>query len=75
MLKLRIADIHVPVEKCQLTSLIHSPSTCGDKKWLETIEHATVDGANHFFETKLEPLAATVGAYLDKRLAAAPEKG
>ena len=39
-----------------------------------TIEHATVDGANHFFESKLEPLAAMVGAYLDKRLAAAPEK-
>lgn len=40
-----------------------------------TIEHATVDGANHFFENKLEPLMNTVGAYLDKRLAAAPEKG
>lgn len=40
-----------------------------------TLEHATVDGANRFFEAKLKPLAATVGAYLDKRLAAAPEKG
>ena len=40
-----------------------------------TIEHATVEGANHFFENKLEPLLNTVGAYLDKRLAAAPEKG
>jgi hypothetical protein len=40
-----------------------------------TIEHATVDGANHFFESKLEPLAATVGAYLDKRLSEGPEKG
>ncbi|MEQ8266773.1 MAG: alpha/beta hydrolase [Parvibaculum sp.] len=39
-----------------------------------TIEHASVEGANHFFESHLEPLAAMVGAYLDKRLAAAPEK-
>jgi len=39
-----------------------------------TIEHASVDGANHFFESHLEPLANAIGAYLDKRLAAAPEK-
>ena len=54
-----------------------SGSSLFSKKWLapSTIEHATVDGANHFFENKLEPLMNTVGTYLDKRLAAAPEKG
>src|SRR5690606_24334188 len=39
-----------------------------------TIEHSSVEGANHFFESHLEPRSAMVGAYLDKRLAAAPEK-
>jgi alpha/beta superfamily hydrolase len=32
------------------------------------IEHAVVEGANHFFENKVEPLIAHVDAYLDKRL-------
>jgi len=31
-------------------------------------EHAVVQGANHFFENKIEPLISEVGAYLDRRL-------
>jgi alpha/beta superfamily hydrolase len=37
------------------------------------IEHAVVQGANHFFENKVEPLIAQVGAYLDKRLGNPPK--
>ena len=40
-----------------------------------TIEHLTIDSANHFFEKQLNELVDTVGGYLDKRLAQAPEKG
>jgi alpha/beta superfamily hydrolase len=32
------------------------------------IEHAIVEGANHFFENRVEELIAKVGVYLDKRL-------
>ena len=32
------------------------------------IEHAVVPGANHFFESRIEPLISEVDAYLDKRL-------
>src|ERR671933_120830 len=32
------------------------------------IEHAVVEGANHFFEGKVDELMATVDAYLDKKL-------
>jgi alpha/beta superfamily hydrolase len=32
------------------------------------IEHAVIEGANHFFEDSVEDLNVTVGAYLDKRL-------
>jgi alpha/beta superfamily hydrolase len=32
------------------------------------IEHAVVQGANHFFENKIEPLISAVDAYLDRRL-------
>ncbi len=32
------------------------------------IEHAVIEGANHFFENSVEPLIAEVGSYLDKRL-------
>ena len=32
------------------------------------IEHAVVEGANHFFENRVEPLIAHVDAYLDRRL-------
>jgi hypothetical protein len=32
------------------------------------IEHAVVQGANHFFENKIEPLISEVGADLDRRL-------
>ncbi len=38
------------------------------------IEHATIEGANHFFDTHLEQLATVSGAYLDKRLAAQAQK-
>ena len=40
-----------------------------------TIEHQTIDSANHFFEKHLNELADVVGGYLDKRLAQEPEKG
>ena len=33
------------------------------------IEHTVVDGANHFFDGKLEPLMESVTSYLDMRLA------
>ena len=32
------------------------------------IEHAVVEGANHFFENRVDELIAEVGTYLDKRL-------
>ena len=32
------------------------------------IEHATVKGANHFFENRVEELIDTVSVYLDRRL-------
>ena len=32
------------------------------------IEQKIVPGANHFFDSKIEPLMATVGTYLDRRL-------
>ena len=37
------------------------------------IEHAVVQGANHFFENRGEPLITQVGAYLDKRLGNPPK--
>ena len=33
------------------------------------IDHVVVDGANHFFETHIDPLSQIAGAYLDRRLA------
>ena len=33
------------------------------------IEHETIDGANHFFEDKVDELIGVVGTYLDRRLA------
>ena len=36
------------------------------------IEHAVVEGANHFFEDRVEDLIEKVGAYLDKRLGNPP---
>lgn len=38
------------------------------------IEHTTIDGANHFFNTHLEELAKLSGDYLDKRMAQRKEK-
>ena len=32
------------------------------------IEQKVIPGANHFFDSKVEPLMAAVNAYLDKRL-------
>ena len=32
------------------------------------IEHAVVDGANHFFDGRVEELMGTVDGYLDRRL-------
>jgi alpha/beta superfamily hydrolase len=32
------------------------------------LEHQLVEGANHFFDGKVEELMATVETYLDKRL-------
>jgi alpha/beta superfamily hydrolase len=32
------------------------------------IDQKVIPGANHFFDGKIEPLMAAVGAYLDKRL-------
>ena len=32
------------------------------------IEQRMVPGANHFFDSKVEPLLTAVGVYLDKRL-------
>ena len=37
------------------------------------IEQKVVQGANHFFDGKLEPLMTSVSAYLDKRLAPGAE--
>jgi alpha/beta superfamily hydrolase len=39
-----------------------------------TIEHTTIDGANHFFDKQLEQLAEITGAYLDKRMASFVQK-
>jgi alpha/beta superfamily hydrolase len=39
-----------------------------------TIEHSTIEGANHFFDAHLEPLAKISGAYLDKRMAAQQQR-
>ncbi len=36
------------------------------------IEHAVVQGANHFFENRIDPLMEEVGIYLDKRLGNPP---
>jgi len=36
------------------------------------IEHAVVEGANHFFEDRVDDLIAKVGIYLDKRLGNPP---
>jgi alpha/beta superfamily hydrolase len=36
------------------------------------IEHATVEGANHFFEDRVDDLIGKVGVYLDKRLGNPP---
>ncbi|MBN9061245.1 MAG: alpha/beta hydrolase [Rhizobiales bacterium 65-9] len=33
------------------------------------IEHETIEGANHFFENKVDDLVGVVGSYLDRRLA------
>lgn len=33
-----------------------------------TIDHQTIDGANHFFEDRLDQLNGVVNGYLDKRL-------
>jgi uncharacterized protein len=38
------------------------------------IEHAVVEGANHFFEGKVDDLMTTVDGYLDKRLGPKPPK-
>jgi hypothetical protein len=35
-----------------------------------TIEHQVIEGANHFFESKFEDLADSVGNYVDRRMAA-----
>ncbi len=36
------------------------------------IEHAVVEGANHFFENRVDELMVAVGDYLDKRLGNPP---
>lgn len=36
------------------------------------IDHATIAGANHFFENRVDELITEVGAYLDRRLNAPP---
>jgi hypothetical protein len=38
------------------------------------IEHAVVDGANHFFDGKVDDLMETVNGYLDKRVGPRPDK-
>lgn len=35
------------------------------------VEHQVIDGANHFFENRVDELMEAVGGYLDKRLEAA----
>jgi alpha/beta superfamily hydrolase len=32
------------------------------------IEHAVIEGANHFFENRVQPLIEEIGRYLDRRL-------
>jgi alpha/beta superfamily hydrolase len=39
------------------------------------IEHSVIEGANHFFDTHIEPLATVTGNYLDKRLEGQPVRG
>jgi len=34
-----------------------------------TIDHATIAGANHFFEHEMDDLMGVVDGYLDRRLA------
>jgi alpha/beta superfamily hydrolase len=36
------------------------------------IEHAVIQGANHFFENRVDPLIEEVGRYLDRRLGNPP---
>ena len=36
------------------------------------LEHAVIEGANHFFENNVEELMGVVNGYLDKRLGRAP---
>ena len=38
------------------------------------IEHAVVQGANHFFENRVDELITEVGAYLDRRLDNPPKR-
>jgi len=38
------------------------------------IEHQSVAGANHFYDDRIDVLTDTVGTYLDKRMAPAPEE-
>jgi len=38
------------------------------------IEHAVIEGANHFFENSVEALTSEVGSYLDKRLDNPPKR-
>lgn len=39
------------------------------------IEHQVIEGANHFFDGKVDDLMATVGSYLDKRIGPEAKKG
>jgi alpha/beta superfamily hydrolase len=36
------------------------------------IEHAVIEGANHFFENRVDELMTEVGIYLDRRLGNPP---
>jgi uncharacterized protein len=38
-----------------------------------TVDHARVEGANHFYDNKLDELALAVEAYLDKRFKQTPQ--
>jgi alpha/beta superfamily hydrolase len=37
------------------------------------IEHATIEGANHFFEDRVDDLITTVDGYLDRRIGPKPD--
>jgi len=37
------------------------------------LEHAVIDGANHFFDGRVDELMVAVDEYLDKRLGATEE--